>query len=256
MGKDRRTFTPGKMGGSRVLSHKEQMIAVGMAAGISGLISVLFYNSFWGMCIVPVAWYLSGKYLYRRKEDERRKRLNLEFKDYMYAVSSFLSAGYSIERAFLAGLKDVERLYGDESILKKELNAMEKRLSLQEPIEHILEDFAAGSKSEDIETFVEVFCYAKRGGGDFLHIIAVSVGRLCDKMEVQEEINTAIAEKKLEQKVMCVVPLGILLFFKVTSPEFISVLYGNLLGAVIMTIALLLYGTAFFLGMKIMEVEV
>ena len=256
MGKDRRTFTPGKMGGSRILSYKEQMIAVGMAAGISGLISVLFYNSFWGMCTVPVAWFLSGRYLYQRKEDKRRKRLNLEFKDYMYAVSASLSAGYSIERAFLAGLKDMERLYGEESILKKELNAMEKRLSPQEPIEHILEDFAAESKSEDIETFVEVFCYAKRGGGDFLHIIAVSVGRLCDKMEVQEEIETAIAEKKLEQKIMCVVPLGILLFFKVTSPEFISVLYGNLLGVVIMTIALFLYGTAFFLGMKIMEVEV
>ena len=47
------------------------------------------------------------------------------------------------------------------------------------------------------------------------------MGRLCDKMEVQEEIDTAIAEKKLEQKIMCVAPLGILLFFKATSPEFI-----------------------------------
>lgn len=232
------------------------MTAVGAAAGISGLISVLFYNSFWGMCTFPAVWYVFGKYVNRRKEDKRRKRLNLEFKDYMYAVSNLLSAGYSIERAFLTGRKDVERLYGEESILKKELNAMEKRLSLQEPIEHILEDFAAESKSEDIETFVEVFCYAKRGGGDFLHIIAVSVGRLCDKMEVQEEIDTAIAEKKLEQKIMCVVPLGILLFFKVTSPEFIGVLYGNFLGNAIMTLALFLYGAAFFLGMKIMEVEV
>lgn len=232
------------------------MTAVGAAVGISGLISGLFYNSFWGMCTFPAVWYVSNKYACRRKEDKRRKRLNLEFKDYMYAVSSLLSAGYSIERAFLAGLKDMERLYKEESVLKKELDAMEKRLSLQEPIEPILEDFAAESKSEDIETFVEVFCYAKRGGGDFLHIIAVSVGRLCDKMEVQEEIDTAIAEKKLEQKIMCVAPLGILLFFKATSPEFISVLYGNLLGGAIMTIALFLYAAAFFLGMKIMEVEV
>lgn len=256
MGKNRRAFASGKMGGSRILSHKEQMMAAGMAAGLSGLISALFYNSFWGMCTVPALWYLCGKYMYQRKEDKRRQRLNLEFKDYMYAVSNSLSAGYSIERAFLAGLKDMERLYGAESILKKDLDAMEKRISLQEPIEHILEDFAAESKSEDIETFVEVFCYAKRGGGDFLHIIAVSVSRLCDKIEVQEEINTAMAEKKLEQKIMCVVPLGILLFFKVTSPEFIGVLYGNLPGTLIMTIALFLYGTAFFLGMKIMEVEV
>lgn len=232
------------------------MITIGLALIISGLVSVLFYNSPWGMGTLPIAFYLSGKYVEKSREERRRMRLNLEFKDYMYAISGSLSAGYSIERAFLAGLKDMERLYGEESILKKELETMEKRLSLQEPIEHILEDFAEASNSEDIETFVEVFCYAKRGGGDFLHIIEVSVGRLCDKIEVMEEIHTAMAEKKLEQKIMCVVPIGILLFFKVTSPEFIGVLYGNFLGTAIMTAALLLYGAAFFLGMKIMEVEV
>ena len=65
-----------------------------------------------------------------------------------------------------------------------------------------------------------------------------------------------MAEKALEQKVMCITPLGILLFFKVTSPEFIGRLYGNLFGVCIMTAALLLYGLAFFLGMKIVEVEI
>ena len=55
---------------------------------------------------------------------------------------------------------------------------------------------------------------------------------------------------------MCAVPLGILLFFKVTSPEFIGVLYGNLLGVALMTVAAALYGAAFFLGMRIVEIEV
>lgn len=256
MGKNGRTAASGKMERRRILNLREQMAAVAMAASASGLISILFYNSFWGMVTFPAAVYLSGKAVYQKKERSRQKRLNLEFKDYMYAVSSALSAGYAIERAFLAGLKDAERLYGEESVLRKELEDLEQRLSLQEPIEHILKDFAAESKSEDIETFAEVFCYAKRGGGNFIHIIEVSVGRLCDKIEVREEIHTLMAEKKLEQKIMCAVPLGILLFFKATSPGFIGVLYGNLLGALIMTAALLLYGTAFFLGMKIMEVDV
>ncbi len=235
---------------------KKQMIAAGMAAVISGMISFLFYHSLWGMCTLPMTFCLFRKYTDQREENRRQKRLNLEFKDYMYAISSALSAGYSAERAFLAGLKDMERLYGETCVLKQALESMEKRLSLQEPIEHILKDFAEESKSEDIETFVEIFCYAKRSGGDFIRIIEMSVGRLCDKIEVLEEIHTVMAEKVLEQKVMCVVPLGILLFFKLTSPEFIGVLYGNVLGIVIMTIALFLYGTAFFLGMKIMEVEV
>ena len=133
---------------------------------------------------------------------------------------------------------------------------MESRLSLSEPLESILFDFAKGSGSEDIENFVEIFGYAKRGGGDFIHIINTSIGRICDKIEVTEEIHTVMAEKALEQKVMCVVPLGILLFFRMTSPEFIGKLYGNLFGICIMTAAVALYGISFYLGLKILEVEV
>ena len=106
------------------------------------------------------------------------------------------------------------------------------------------------------ENFVEIFGYAKRGGGDFIHIINTSIGRICDKIEVTEEIHTVMAEKALEQKVMCVVPLGILLFFRMTSPEFIGKLYGNLFGICIMTAAVALYGISFYLGLKILEVEV
>lgn len=255
MGENRRTGASGKTGRSRVLTGRDQVKVIVAAAAASGLVSVLFYNSPWGLCTLPAAVFLSGRFVYQSRERKRRKRLNLEFKEYMYAVSSALSAGYSIERAFLAGLKDMERLYKEESVLKKELEDMEKRLSLQEPIEHILSEFAAKSKSEDIETFAEVFCFAKRGGGNFIHIIEVSVGRICDKIEVQEEIQTVLAEKKLEQKIMCAAPLFILLFFRAASPEFIGVLYGNFLGALVMTIALLLYGAAFVLGMKMMEVE-
>ena len=256
MGKNRRTFAQRKVGSGWILSSKRLFASAGISLGVSGLTAVLFYKSPWGMCSLPAIFFLTEKTLQKSERRRARKRLNLEFKDYMYSVSGLLEAGNSIERSFLTALEDVVQLYGEESVLVKKLCGMERRLSVQEPMEHILQDFAEESDSEDIENFVEIFCCAKRGGGDFIHIIATSVQRICDKIEVLEEIHTVMAEKALEQKVMCVVPLGILLFFKVTSPEFIGQLYGNALGVCIMTAALLLYGTAFFLGMKIVEVEV
>ena len=256
MGKNRRAFSQGEMGGGRFLTFFHMLPAAGISIVGSGLAAFLFYDSVFGMFSLPAVFGFTRKVLRESERKKRRKRLNLEFKDYMYAVSGALAAGNSIERAFLAGLKDVRQLYGEESVLAARLSVMEQRLFVQEPIEHILRDFAQESESEDIENFAEIFCYAKRGGGDFIHIIEVSVERICDNIEVEEEIHTVMAEKAIEQKVMCAVPLGILLFFKVTSPEFIGKLYGNLPGALFMTMALALYGTAFFLGMKIMEVEV
>ena len=256
VGKKGRAAASGKMDGFGVLRLKETAAQLGIAILASAIAAALFYNSPWGMLILPAAYVLAGKYIKERGRRKRRERMDLEFKDYMHAVSAALAAGNSVERAFLRGLQDVSRLHGEQSALAAQLGCMERRLGLKEPIERILSDFAAESGSEDIENFVEVFCHAKRGGGDFIHIMATSVRRICDKMEVLEEIRSVMAEKALEQKVMCMAPLGVLLFFKLSSPEFIGRLYGNLLGVSIMTAALALYGAAFYMGMVITRIEV
>lgn len=256
MGKDGRIAAKRKVGGGRILEVKEFAARAGIAVGIGATVSFLLYDSPLGMAAIPGAYALARAYRTGRARERRRARINLEFKDYMRAVSAALAAGGSVERSFLAGQKDISRLYGDGSMLAELLRGMEGRLGLKEPIERVLCDFAEESDSEDIENFVEIFCYAKRGGGDFIRIMESSVRRICDKMEVTEEIRSVMAEKELEQKVMCAAPVCILLFFKLSSPEFIGRLYGNPFGVIVMTAALALYGTAFFLGMKLTKIEV
>lgn len=256
MGGGGRVDSHRKVAGGRILTVQKALKIAGISISVSAAVAVLFYHSPWGLCVLPVAVVLSGRYLNRVQKKQELMKLNLEFKDYLYAVSAALAAGYSVEQAFVAGLKDIRQLYGERCVLAERLGEMEKRLSVNEPMERILGDFAGDSGSEDIENFVEIFCYAKRGGGDFIHIIATSTGRICDKMEVLGEIHTVMAEKELEQKIMCLIPAGVLLFFKVTSPEFIGKLYGNMLGVLVMSVSLVLYAAAFFLGMKIVDIEV
>lgn len=229
------------------------------AAGIGLIffvISWLFYDCIWVTFLAVLFFYPALLLAEGRKEKKRRKRLTLEFKDYMYAVSSALLAGYSIENAFIESQRDIRELYGEKSVLLKELGSLRRRLGMQENLEKILREFAEESRCEDIESFVEVFCYAKRGGGDFLGIIQTTIRRICDKIEVTEEIETTIAQKVLEEKVMSIVPVVVLLFFRLSSPEFIGILYGNLFGILVMTGVLILYGIAMAWGAKIVEIEV
>ena len=65
-----------------------------------------------------------------------------------------------------------------------------------------------------------------------------------------------MSEKALEQKIMCVIPLGILGFLRLTSPEFLSGMYGNLTGRAVMTVCLLIYAVAYLWGKKIVGIEV
>ena len=63
-------------------------------------------------------------------------------------------------------------------------------------------------------------------------------------------------QKKAEQMVMSLMPAGIIIYLKLTSPGFLSVLYGNPFGIAAMTVCLGIYGFSYWLGRKIVDIEV
>ena len=127
---------------------------------------------------------------------------------------------------------------------------------MNQPIEKLFYEFAAASGCEDILNFAEVFLFAKRSGGDFGRIIKSTTERIRDKMEVEEEIQTVLSGKKMEQKVMSVIPIGLLVYLRLTSGDFLAPLYGNAAGICVMTGALAAYGVALWLSEKIISIKV
>lgn len=179
-----------------------------------------------------------------------------QFADAMQAVSSALLAGYSMEHAWQESQKEMEQLWGRDSYIGRELAGMNTAVAMNEPLEKVLGEFAKRSGCEDIESFAEIFAFAKRGGGDFARIIRTTVLKLTDKIEVEQEIATVLAGKKLEGRIMNGMPLFILAYLNLTSGDFLAVLYGNPLGVVIMTGALAGYFAALRLSEHILDIHV
>lgn len=226
------------------------------AVVIISAIGIIFYNSLIAALFLSpfIAVYVKQKKRAVRKKEE--ERLAQEFKDGIIAVSFSLNVGYSIENAFREAKKEMAVLYGEDSEISKEFGVICNRMSQNDNIEDILEDFAAKSKAEDILYFAEIFRYAKRSGGDLIAIIRNTAAIISDKNEVAKEINTIISGKKMEQKVMNAVPFGIIMYLRMTSPEFIEPLYGNITGISVMTACLIVYAAAFLLGRKITDIKV
>ena len=59
--------------------------------------------------------------------------------------------------------------------------------------------------------------------------------------------------KRLENKVMCIVPFFILLYMDITSKGYFDILYHNLPGIIIMTICMAVYIMAYLMAEKITE---
>lgn len=222
----------------------------------AGLIAWLFYRScialFLILLLFPVC---CSNY---KKEQEKKRKLCLlhEFKDGMQMVSTAMLAGYSMENAWVEAENGLKELYGGQSLLYREFQQMNAAVKMNQPLEQVLEAFAKRSNCEDIESFSEVFSFAKRSGGDFAGIISTTVQKISGRMEVEREIQTVIAGKKMEGKIMNVMPLFILAYLNITSGDFLEPLYGNVSGVLIMSVALMIYIISMKLSERVMDIKV
>lgn len=216
---------------------------------LEGIIIVLiaayiFYENVFMAVILSPYVYIH----YRQRIKERivhdKKNFKKKFKDGIIAVSFALNVGYSIENAFGQAVDELALMYGDDSDIVVKFKLIVIRLGQNENLEDILDDFA------------EIFRYAKRSGGDLMAVIKNTAQIIQQKEEVMSEVDTIISGKKMEQRVMSLIPAVIVIYLKVTAKEFIQPLYGNIAGIIIMTVCLAVYVVSDMWAKRIVNIEV
>lgn len=188
----------------------------------------------------------------KQKKEEFRE----QFRESIQTLSAILKVGYSVENTIRETWKEICPIYKKKTRIIKEYETMVHQLDLNMTAEEVMKQFADRVKEEDVENFVTVFGAAKRLGGDSIAIIRHAADAIGEKMEVEREIQVMLTSKKLEFKIMCVIPFVIILYMRSAFPEFMAVLYGNLAGTLFMTICLMVYLTAYQLGKKMTQIEV
>lgn len=220
------------------------------------IICYLFYDSYKaGLLLVPFVW-LDYQSMKMEKIEKRKQQLIKQFKEMMESLLTSLNAGYSLERSFTEAKRDLSLLFEPEAVIFKELAAIIEGLKVNIPLEEQLRDFGNRSGVEDIINFANVVMAAKKSGGNLIRIIEKTVHSISDKMAVEEEIKTMIAAKRLEERIMMIMPYGIIFYLRITNGEFLEVLYHNVLGVMLMTLFLVVIYIADLWARKIMEIRI
>ena len=238
------------------ISRKEYALAIAESILLVFLIAMLFYSRVWMMAVLLPLGIKYYNRLIKQVEDKGKRRFERQFQDALQSLEAQLNVGYSMENAIKEVQRDLQIMYDKKTLIVREFTYMARQLNLNVTAEIAWKDFAARIALPEVDTFVTVFSLAKRSGGDSIMIIKNAVRQLGDKAEVKREIDTVIAAKKLEFRVMSMIPFGIIAYMRLTFPEFMSGLYGNLPGVIFMSICLAAYIAAWNLGCKIVELEV
>lgn len=240
-----------------LMTIKERIFYIIIAALAIYVVGFIFYRSHSiSLLLTPLA-ILYPRIRTKDIIKKRKRELNLQFKEALYALSSSLSAGKSIEMAFRDCLKDLIILYpAPDTYIIREFQYIVIRLDMNETIEDVLMDFANRAHLEDVSNFVDVFATSKRTGGNIIEIIKNTSKVIADKIHIKNDIETMLSEKKLEQKLLNIIPIGLIVILSMNAADYMEPVFNTTFGRAMMTISIILLGIAFIISKKIMDIEV
>lgn len=237
-------------------SKKELAKYLALYAILDACISYLFFRSLIAFVLLAPGAFLFLADQKRSLQKKRAREMTRQFLDGIRMIAASLQAGYSAENSLHEALRELRKVYEPDAFIVREFGFMDAQIEMNRNMEELFSDFGKRSAVEDIQSFAEVFLTAKRSGGDLLSIIRNTASCIRQKQETMQEIETCLAGKTMEQNIMSLIPILILAYIRLTSPEFLSTMYGNVTGVAVMGCCFAVYVAAYLWGRRIVRIEV
>lgn len=220
-------------------------------------ISYLLYKSIIFILLTPLTFRFLNKAITNMNEKRLKKKFKNEFKDFLYALSGSFSTGRHLVEALHEVNDSLGKMYSMDSQIMTEINTILLQLKLTGYDEiKVLENFKKRKPIEDVVDFVEMYKSCRDTGGDFAGVLSKGANMIAEKITIDREIEAITYQKKIEGRVIGSMPVILLIFLNIFSPDYILPLYSGLSGHIIMTLALVLTIFAFAMIERITSIEI
>ncbi len=228
-----------------------------LVTGITLAAGMIFYRK-WIFAFAAVPLYPATKTRYDAwVEDRRRKEMRNQFRDMLYSFSASFSSGRHMTEAMEEAVDSLRSIYGEGSLLSDRLEYMLRRIRDTGDSDIIVwEEFAFHSGVAEIEEFTQVFRACRDTGGDLIRAADRAASVITDKIDIENDIRTMSAQKKLEGKLITAIPVILLVFLSIVSPQYIAPLYETMAGRIVMTMVLAVMAIAYRMIERITSIEV
>ena len=239
------------------LSKKEKFCYYCVAGTILSGAFYLFYHSLL-LSVISLLISIPGQRFYKEYlREKRKKEISLQFRDMLHSLSASFHTSRQMQDALQESLHTLALLYGEESILGNEVRYVLRRMEESKDTEEdILLTFSLRCDDPDIESFVDVYLICRKTGGNLGKVVSKTAEVLVDKLDIQREIRKLTAQKRYESVIITAIPLLMLFFLQLTSPEYLQVLYDTAIGRILMSAALLATVFSYLWSLRITDIEV
>lgn len=118
----------------------------------------ILYQSVYGMVTAFIFIPLCIQREKRKRQEQQKETLLLQFRDAMQSVAAALQAGYSMENAWRESEKEMTELYGQDGIFVGELHQINQAVGMNQPIENCYMNLRFAAIVKIFRIFPMFFC--------------------------------------------------------------------------------------------------
>ena len=247
-----------------MLNYKELDLSLGekiyfclLILMIGLIVGWIFYDSLVIGCVITLLLYPLEKEYRRYLNIKREQELLLQFKDFLYSVSSSVSSGRSIGQGIRESYSFWKGTYADDDYIMIELKMFIEKMEKSNAEDvYLLEDFAMRSGLKDIEDMAMICRVCKRTGANIAKALQEASNIIGDKIALERELRSIMIQKRFEGYVIAIAPLLLTVMSKIMSPGYLAPLTESNTGRLISTMSLCLIVIAWLYLERINRIEI
>lgn len=204
----------------------------------SGLCGYLYFHSAAAVVIFIFASFPVLPVYKKFRAESQKQELRMQFRDFLYSVSASVSTGRNLEEAVEDACEPLMLIYEGNAPVVRELSHMTRVIrDTNGSAEVLLKDLANRSHIEEIGEFVDVCAVCRKTGGDLSSLIGKASEILTQNIELRNEKHMLLSQKKLESRILALMPPAVILLINLSSPDYLEMMYSTLEGKMIMAVS-------------------
>jgi tight adherence protein B len=232
------------------LNPEEYIMARWVLAALLGGILYLIFNNL--ILLIPggAAGYIFPKIWLKKKIKTRIQKFNEGLPDMLSTIIGSLKSGYSFSQAFKTVVEEC-----DEPV-KSEIGILLKELNYGITMEDALNNLNSRMPSGDLELMIQAVLIQRQVGGNLAGVLEIIVGTIRERNKIQRQVQTLTSQGRLSGRVIGALPVVLGIMIYLVNPEYINVLFTNVIGKIIISVGVVSGIIGFILINKLTKIEV
>lgn len=222
-------------------------------AGLGFAGSYLFIPSPFGLIlglIAALAGSMLPQFWLKGKREKRRKKLEEQLPDALVFIANSLKAGFGLLQSLSMAADQLDHPVSTE--LEQTVHETNVGSSMDDAF------LALGERcnSYDLDLVVTAVLIQRSAGGNLSEILQNVAATMRERVRIRAEIQTLTAQQTLTGIVIALLPVGVGGMFLLVSPEYITTLFTDTFGQVMLGLAVILESVGILVIKRILAIEV